>query len=294
MGTSPRQTRTTPGSAEPSARDRASGPELTLVAPVRNELANLAPLVEEVRAALDGVCRWELVLVDDGSDDGSAAEIRGLARTDRRVRGVYLTAARGQTSAIVAGAAAGRAPLLATIDADLQLDPADLVPMLADLGEADAVVGWRRSRSDRWAKRLASALGNAACALAVGERVRDTACPLKLLRAEALAELPLFEGMHRYLPTLLRWHGFRVVERPVSHRERRHGTSKYGLGKRWWPTVGDLLALRLIRSRAIHRGRGRTTGVRRTSTPKVARGTEDEPREARWPGATDAVAPGRR
>lgn len=224
---------------------------LSLVAPAFNEEGNLRPLYEQVRTALDGFCSWELVLVDDGSTDASAEVMDALAALDPRVRPVRLGKNYGQTAALLAGCRHARAPLIATLDADLQSDPGDLPMMMAALEDADAVVGYRLNRRDDWLRRVSSKVANAIRNRLTGDWVRDTGCPLKLFRAEAIRSVPPFEGMHRFLPTLLRWHSRRVVEVAVSHRPRTRGESKYGVRNRAFVALADLLAVRWMRRRQI-------------------------------------------
>ncbi|HVS18948.1 MAG TPA: glycosyltransferase family 2 protein [Planctomycetota bacterium] len=226
-------------------------PELSLVAPVYDEEPNLRRLAARVREVFGDGTDWELVLVDDGSRDGSAALIRELAAEDARVRGVFFAHNCGQTTATKAGLNHARAPLIATLDADLQNDPGDLPAMLAVLGEHDAVVGWRRKRNDTFVRRASSRIANAIRNRISGDSIRDTGCALKLFRAEAIRAIPLFEGMHRFLPTLLRFHGYSVIEHPVSHHPRTAGVSKYGIANRAWKAFKDLLAVRWMRTRIV-------------------------------------------
>ena len=224
---------------------------LTLVAPVHDEQENLAALharVVEVFGARDD---WELLLVDDGSRDGSAAEIRELSARDPRVTGVYLARHLGQTAATAAGLQLARGRLIATLDADLQNDPGDLPAMVERLAGHDAVVGYRLRRRDGLLRRAGSRLANAVRNAVSRDSIRDTGCSLKLFRAEAIRAVPLYEGLHRFLPTLLRYHGFSVVEHPVSHRPRVAGRSKYGVRNRAFRALGDLLAIRWMRARLL-------------------------------------------
>ncbi len=229
----------------------APDPELSLVAPVYNEVENLRPLVERVREVFDRKLSWELLLVDDGSFDGSTALIRQLAEEDGRVRGVFHPENRGQTNAVASGVRFARAPLTATLDADMQNDPLDLVEMHARLAKNDAVVGYRVKRRDDWIRRLSSRFANAVRNGLTGDRIRDTGCSLKLFRTEAIRSIPLFEGMHRFLPTLMRMYGYQVIEHPVSHHPRLRGTSKYGVWNRAFRALRDLLAVRWMRTRII-------------------------------------------
>ena len=226
-------------------------PELSIVAPAYEEQDNLRPLHARVVEALPRELDWELLIVDDGSRDQSARVLRELCAEDARVRALLLERNLGQSGATLLGLRAARAPLLATMDADLQNDPADLPLLLEALGEHDAAVGYRRVRKDSWTRRASSRVANAVRNWLSGDRVRDTGCALKLFRAEAVRALPWFDGAHRFLPTLLRYHGFAVVEVGVGHHPRRAGRSKYGIWNRAWRTARDLLAVRWLRTRAL-------------------------------------------
>ncbi|HEV8112126.1 MAG TPA: glycosyltransferase family 2 protein [Planctomycetota bacterium] len=232
-----------PGSAPPV--------ELSLVAPVFEERDNLRPLYAKVIDVFGAGRDWELVLVDDGSRDGSSDVIRELAREDQRVVAVFFSENRGQSAALAAGVHAARGRRVATLDADLQNDPADLPAMIEALGDHDAVVGFRLRRQDTFVRRISSRIGNGVRNWISLDRVRDTGCSLKVFRAEAMRSIPWFHGAHRFLPTLLRYQGFRVIERPVSHHPRRAGKSKYGIGNRALRGLLDLLAVRWMRSRLI-------------------------------------------
>lgn len=226
--------------------------DLSVVAPAFNEAPNLPALVDRIRAALPDDLRWELVLVDDGSQDGTTEVLHGLCEADPRVVGVFLAENRGQTAATAAGIAVARGRLLATIDADLQNDPVDLPMMMGALGDHDAVVGIRVKREDSWVRRTSSRVANGIRNRLSGDSIRDTGCALKLFRTEALEGLPLFEGMHRFLPTLMRIHGHSVIEVPVHHHPRTGGESKYNVANRVFRASRDLIAVRWMRSRTIH------------------------------------------
>ncbi|HRV83036.1 MAG TPA: glycosyltransferase, partial [Planctomycetota bacterium] len=141
--------------------------------------------------------------------------------------------------------------LLATLDSDLQNDPGDLLAMLETLGDLDAVVGYRIKREDTWLRRVSSKVANGVRNRLSGDQIRDTGCSLKLFRTAAIRDIALFEGMHRFLPTLLRYHGYQVAEFPVSHHPRLAGTSKYGVWNRVFRSFRDLIAVRWMRSRII-------------------------------------------
>jgi glycosyltransferase involved in cell wall biosynthesis len=189
--------------------------------------------------------------VDDGSRDGSANAIRALAQRDRRVVGAFFAHNCGQTAATSAGIHLARGELIATLDADLQNDPADLPQMIAMLRGHDAVVGYRTKRHDHFVRRASSKIANAIRNTISEDEIRDTGCSLKLFRAHAIQSIPLFEGMHRFLPTLLRYHGYSVIEHPVNHKPRVAGKSKYGVWNRAFRGLKDLLAVRWMRGRLL-------------------------------------------
>lgn len=230
-----------------------SVPMLSVVAPVYNELDNLATLVDRVHAALDPHLGYELILVDDGSTDGSADRIAELVHTKPNLRGVFFAKNCGQSAATAAGIRLSRGDLVATIDADLQNDPSDLPAMIEQLEarEADAVVGFRAVRRDSFVRRASSRIANGVRNWISRDSIRDTGCSLKVFRSTAIRSLPFFNGVHRFLPTLLRYHGFEVVEHPVAHHPRVAGVSKYGVRNRALRAFLDLLAVRWMRSRII-------------------------------------------
>jgi len=226
-------------------------PDISLVVPAYNEEESLPALYTRIVESLGSRLRWEMIVVDDGSSDRTAERITELAHDDARVRGATLVHNSGQTSATRVGIEMARGALIATLDADLQNDPADLPAMIASLGDADAVVGYRVVRRDNLLRRLSSRIGNSVRNRLSGDNIRDTGCSLKVFRADAIRKIPLFEGMHRFLPTLLRFHGYRVIEYPVSHRPRVAGQSKYGVLNRAWVAFKDLLAVRWMRKRIV-------------------------------------------
>ena len=231
---------------------QVSVPSLSLVVPAYDEEDCLPALYGRVLEVFGNGLTWELILVDDGSRDRTGSVISELVEKDSRVRGRLLARNCGQTTALRIGIEAARGPLIATLDADLQNDPADLLAMLEGLGDNDAVVGYRRERHDDWLRRTSSRVANFIRNAVTRDSIRDTGCSLKLFRADAIRAIPLFEGMHRFLPTLLRFHGYRVSEHPVSHRARLAGASKYGVGNRAARAFVDLLAVRWMRSRIEH------------------------------------------
>jgi dolichol-phosphate mannosyltransferase len=229
-------------------------PYLSVVVPFYDERDNVDGLHAEIVAALAGVSGgFECVYVDDGSRDGTGEALAKVAEQDDRVRVVRLPVNCGQTAALDAGFRAARGELIATLDGDGQNDPADLPRLLAALGDADVVNGVRVRRQDAWHRRLSSRVANAVRNWATAERVTDVGCSLRVMRASVLRRVKLYRGMHRFLPTLLRLEGARLVEIPVSHRPRRAGHSKYGVGNRLFVGLADLLAVRWMIARRLPR-----------------------------------------
>lgn len=227
-----------------SSAPESSPPRLSLVIPFRDEAASLAALhaeIAEVLAALPFAA--ELIFVDDDSRDEGPEVVSRLAADDPRIRLLSLSPQAGQSAALEAGFRAARGELVATMDADLQNDPADLPMLLSALVEADCVCGVRVGRRDRLGTRIASRAANAIRQRVLGDRVTDIGCSLRVMRREPLARIKLFRGAHRFLPVLLAQEGARVVERPVRHRPRRHGRSKYGVWMRLRVVWADLLGV---------------------------------------------------
>jgi glycosyltransferase involved in cell wall biosynthesis len=229
-------------------------PELSVVIPVYNEEENLRPLWEELRGVLDGLGRaFEVVFVDDGSRDRSAEIVRGFREADRRVRLVRLKANAGETAATDAGFKAARGTWVVVMDADLQNDPRDIPALLSHLDTWDAATGWRVNRGDgdNWLRRVSSRVANRVRNRLSDESIQDSGCTFRAFRRECLRDLVLYRGFHRFMPTLLKMRGYRVIEVPVSHRPRRFGRSKYGVMNRAFIAFADLLVVRWMKSRVL-------------------------------------------
>lgn len=227
-------------------------PQLSIVVPVFNEVDSIRPLVAAVAAAMEPLAAdWELLLVDDGSGDGSGELLDELARADAHLRVLHFERNCGQSAALDAGFrhAAGRVVVM--LDADLQTDPEDIPALLRGLEGADAVVGIRAQRRDAAWKRFSSRVANGVRNRLTREDITDTGCPLKAFRAEAIKQVRMFKGAHRFLPTLLRLEGFTVVQVPVRHRPRRAGTSKYGTLDRAFRALRDALGVRWLQDRHL-------------------------------------------
>jgi glycosyltransferase involved in cell wall biosynthesis len=225
-----------------------------VVVPVYNEIGCLDPLVERVRTALDDAgLDWELVLVDDGSTDGSGERMDQLAEADDRVRVLHFEVNRGQTSGLDAGFRHAHGRFIALLDADLQTFPEDLPSLLETLQREghDAVVGIRADRQDTGWRRFSSWFANGVRNRLTREDIVDTGCPIKVFRAEAIRSVKLFTGMHRFLPTLLRMEGYTVRQMPVRHAPRLAGSSKYGTLDRAFTGLRDALAVRWMQDRAM-------------------------------------------
>jgi len=246
---------------------KAPRPDLSLVIPVYNERDNLRPLWDQIRAALAPAGRpFEVLLIDDGSTDGSSEAMDALASEHPEVRPIHFEKNAGQSAGFAAGFQLARGPIVVTLDADLQNDPADIPALVAKLESsgAGAVVGIRAGRQDSLVRKVSSKVGNWVRNTLTKDHVTDTGCSLKAYRKEAVVKIKMYRGMHRFLPTLIRTEGYEVLEMPVRHRERIHGASKYGIANRALSGLADVLAVRWMRSRTIHyriRGEGAQAGA---------------------------------
>ena len=204
---------------------------ISVVVPVYNEAPSLPQLVEELSAALDDLGEeWEVLVVDDGSTDDTFATLARLNAEHPSVRAVRLRRNSGKAAALDVGFAEAEGAVIVTIDGDGQDDPAELRQLLAKLDEGyDLVAGWKTTRRDPLMRRLVSRIFNAVTGRVSGVRLHDMNCGLKAMGAEVVADIRLYGELHRFLPVLAHYRGFRVTEVPVNHRPRRHGRSRYGL-----------------------------------------------------------------
>lgn len=227
--------------------------EWSVVVPAFNEQDNVGPLAQEVVAALSPLGKpFELVIVDDASGDETWARIEEASRRHGpAVRGVRMPRRSGQTAAMLAGLYAARGQVLATMDGDLQNDPADLPGLFAKIAGCDVVCGYRANRRDTWSRRIASRIANRIRNWVTRDGIRDTGCSLKVFRQACLHDLPPLRGMHRFMPAYFRLHGRRIEEVAVNHRARRHGASKYTNLRRLPTTVLDLAGFWWYRRRLI-------------------------------------------
>jgi len=230
----------------------ASDLKISVVIPVYNEEENLEPLAEELFPVLTEIgSAFEVICVDDASTDGSLAVLQKLLAKYSELKIVRHRLNCGESAAEASGFANARGDWIVTMDADQQNDPADIPALLAAAVKADAVCGVRQKREDDWIKRISSKIANGFRNWVTKDVVADAGCTFRALRREALREVPVFNGMHRFLPTLLRLKGFEVVEIPVNHRPRTRGVSKYGIGNRMFRGLVDCFAILWFRKRCF-------------------------------------------
>jgi glycosyltransferase involved in cell wall biosynthesis len=229
---------------------------ISVVVPVCNEEASVEPLFDELRAALEALGQeWEVLFVDDGSTDGTFAALTRLHAEEPGVRIVRLRRNFGKATALAAGFAEAGGDVVVTIDGDGQDEPAEIGRLLAKLDEGfDLVSGWKTRRRDPWRRRAVSRVFNAVTGRVSGLRLHDLNCGLKAYRAEVLRGLRLYGELHRFIPVLAHYRGFRVAELPVAHRPREHGRSRYGM-ERYLRGFFDLLTVTFMgryRYRPLH------------------------------------------
>ncbi len=219
-------------------------PAYSILIPFFNEAESCSALLGEVRAVLSGLGgESEVIAVDDGSRDGTLAILRELSASWSALRVISFVRNCGQAAALYAAMAAARAPILVTLDGDGQNDPADIPLLLARLGEADLVAGVRAERQDSWLRRRMSRFANGIRSRLLGDGMTDSGCALKAFRREVVPAFLPMRTLYSFMPALAIAAGFKVVEQPVRHRERRSGTSKYGLGVMLWRPALDMLGV---------------------------------------------------
>jgi len=227
--------------------------EISIVIPVYNERENLTILDEKISKSIKPLNKnYEVILVDDGSVDGSAELIRKLKDKNPRLRLIRFGRNYGQTAAFAAGFSKARGDIIVTMDADLQNDPADIPLLLEKINEYDVVCGWRYKRNDPWIKKLSSKIANSVRNALSEESIADTGCSLKAFRRACFTNIKLYHGMHRFFPTLMKMEGFSVTQVKVGHYPRMYGFSKYNIRNRLLTSFKDLLAIRWMKKRQIN------------------------------------------
>jgi dolichol-phosphate mannosyltransferase len=234
--------------------DNEAVPAVSVVVPVRNEAGNIAALVAEIDAAL-GDADYELIYVNDGSTDATEAELTALMASRPRLRQIRHKLSCGQSAAVRTGVMHARAPLVVTLDGDGQNDPAFLPRLLAVLNgnpRVGLVAGQRMGRKATGFKKFQSRIANAVRSFVLRDGTRDTGCGLKAFRRDMFLSLPYFDGLHRFLPALVRREGYEIGYVDVIDRQRRHGVSNYGLWDRLWIGILDLFGVWWLVRRKKH------------------------------------------
>jgi dolichol-phosphate mannosyltransferase len=241
---------------EPSNAAAPAAPALSVVVPVRNEAGNVGPLAEEIATVLTGRWTFELIFVNDGSTDETGIELKHLAAERPWLRQIAHAGSCGQSAAVRTGVAAARAPLVVTLDGDGQNDPSFIPALVRALEEGGPklglIAGQRVGRRASGFKRLQSRIANRVRGSILRDGTRDTGCGLKAFRREVFLALPYFDGLHRFLPALVKRDGYAVGHVDVIDRPRRHGRSNYGMWDRLWIGILDLFGVWwLIRRRRV-------------------------------------------
>lgn len=218
---------------EPVRESESPRPFLSVVIPLFNEAESLPELYAQLVSALDPLGRpFELLFIDDGSRDGSFDVLARLHQDDCRVKALQFRRNYGKSAALAVGFAHAQGEIVVTIDADLQDDPQEIPRLIARLDEGyDLVSGWKQRRQDPLTKTIPSRVFNGVTSLVSGLRLHDFNCGLKAYRRAVVETIPVYGELHRYLPVLAHWEGFRVTELPVTHHARKYGTSKFGVGR---------------------------------------------------------------
>ena len=226
-------------------------PDISIVVPVYNEVDNIEPLSHAIIKAMQER-NYEVVFVDDGSTDGSAEKLNEWCARHANFHTVHFKKNAGQTAAMDAGFKHAAGKYVVSMDADMQNDPADIPKLLEKLNTYDMACGWRQKRNDPWIKRISSRVANYIRNKLSQEDIRDTGCSLKAYRRECLDNIKLYNGMHRFLPTLFKMEGFTVAEIVVNHYPRKFGKSKYGISNRAFRAFVDLLVVRWMKKRKLN------------------------------------------
>lgn len=226
--------------------------DISVVVPVFNEEGNLPILISKLVKVLNPLgLPYEMIFVDDGSSDGSRWILKEMASQYPSIRIIGLKENRGLSTALLAGMREVRGDTIVTLDSDLQNDPEDIPRLLSYLDRYDMATGWRQKRDDPWVRRVSSKIANAIRNRLSGEKIYDSACTLRAFKRECIKEIPVFNGMHRFLSTLVKMNGYRIIEVPVLHHSRKFGKSKYNIRNRALRSFIDLLGVRWMKGRCI-------------------------------------------
>ncbi len=229
--------------------------QVSIIIPVKDEVGSIPILAEEIEQVMERQpWSYECIWIDDGSTDGSFAALMKLAQSKKQHRVIQFAQNFGQSAAMAAGFRMASGEVLVTLDSDLQNDPRDIPLLLKKVfdGEADMVNGRRRKRRDNWIRKISSRIANGFRNWLTHSQVSDVGCSLRAFRRECVQKVPVFKGMHRFLPTLVELYGYKITETPVRHRERRLGRTKYGINNRLWVGLADTFAVRWMQRRLVN------------------------------------------
>jgi len=229
--------------------------DVSIIVPVKDEEENISILANEINEAMKNVnLSWECIWIDDGSTDTTAATLKKLNEEDFRHRCLLLVRNFGQSAALSVGFQNARGDIVATLDGDGQNDPADIPRLIEVLqkNEVDMVNGIRHKRHDSFMRKISSRIANNFRDWVTGDKVTDVGCSVRVFRFKCVKRIPLFRGMHRFFPTLVRMQGYtRIIESPVNHRPRMRGKTKYGIQNRLWVGLADLAAVKWMQKRLV-------------------------------------------
>jgi dolichol-phosphate mannosyltransferase len=230
-------------------------PDISIIVPVMNEAESVRALAAEISAAMNATpYAWECIWVNDGSSDGTWDELAALVARDSHHRACNHDHNYGQSAALSVGFNCARGPVLAMLDGDGQNDPADLPMLMARLekGDVEMVNGVRATRKDSFVRRACSRIANRVRSWILKDGVSDAGCSIRVFKQECIEGVPVFRGMHRFLPALAVLHGCRIAELPVNHRPRTRGVTKYGVGNRLWAGIADLYGVLWVKRRFVY------------------------------------------
>jgi len=220
--------------------------DISIIIPVYNEEANIIPLYKELKQAMDKIRKeYEVIFVDDGSNDGTFERLSEINRTDRNVRVIQFTKNFQKAAALTAGFKEAKGEAIVTIDGDLQDDPNEIKKILDEIKNCDLVVGWRYNRADKFTKKIASSIFNRLVKFTTGIKIHDSDCNLRAIKDYVAKDLNIYGGLYRYIPIIAHNKGYVVKEVKVNHRKRLYGKSKYG-AKRLFGGVLDLITIKFL------------------------------------------------